>query len=615
MKFIKWCLILMLAVVIGISLYLKVFFDPNDFKPEIVDAVKKQTGRELVIGDDLSWSFFPTIGINLGGVSFSNPEGFTPKSMIEVNKAVAEVAIMPLLRKQIEIAQLSLDGAKIYLVTRKNGSSSLDGLTGGDNSVASPDKVTPSGSSRERQLVSLNVGGVSITNSQINVIDEAQGKTQVLTLTNLALGAFSLDQFAPLAFVLTAEMPDLQVSSKGEGQIKLSQDLNQFVIEKLAIETEIRSPNIPNNQLTTSVNLSCQFALDKKQLSLDIQNVNLVPSIGGNITGSGSLQLNYGLKVPQIRADLQFGDIDLDALMSQSESTQTSTSQSTAATHTAEPDLSALKAIELSLKLAVKSIKVAHVSTQNWLLELGLKNGLLDLNQLTANLYQGTLQAKALLDVRSNVASYQFDKQVIGVQVRPLLKDAANLEILAGTADFSIKGKGSSLKPEQLKKNLLANGRFNIINGALYGVNIPHRIRSARAKLMGDFSSDTKEERKTDFSSLTGSFSLEHGVITNPDLAMASPLLRLSGKGNANLLTEALDYRLIASLVDSFKGQGGRGKEALMAFDIPLAITGTFQKPEYALDTKALLNDQFKEETQKVKEKLKDSLLKRFGSF
>lgn len=66
MKFIKWLLALLVTLVVAVTLYLTVFFDPNDFKPEIVNAVKKQTGRELVIGDDLSWTFFPTVGINLG---------------------------------------------------------------------------------------------------------------------------------------------------------------------------------------------------------------------------------------------------------------------------------------------------------------------------------------------------------------------------------------------------------------------------------------------------------------------------------------------------------------------------------------------------------------------
>ena len=40
MKFIKWLLALMVTLILLVTVYLTVFFDPNDFKPEIVDAVK-----------------------------------------------------------------------------------------------------------------------------------------------------------------------------------------------------------------------------------------------------------------------------------------------------------------------------------------------------------------------------------------------------------------------------------------------------------------------------------------------------------------------------------------------------------------------------------------------
>lgn len=607
MKLIKWFLAILVTLVLVVTLYLTVFFDPNDFKPEIVNAVKKQTGRELVISDDLSWTFFPTIGINLGGISLSNPEGFTPKSMVEVNKAIAEVALMPLLSKEIEIAQVSLDGAKINLVTRKNGSSSLDGLTGDSDGKSSPSTETTS----KTQPASIEVGGVSITNTQINMIDEAKGLTQTFTLDSFTLGAFSLDKFAPIAYEFTASLAEMKVSSKGEGEVKLSRDFNQLVIDKFNIDTVIEGDSIPNKKVITTISLNTQIALDKKQLSADIVKLS-----AADMSASGQLALNYGAKVPQIDADFQVGDIDLDALMPTTETSEgTAKTAQTTTAKASEPDLSALKSLDMKLKLAVKSIKVANLSTQNWLLDLGIKGGVVDLKQLTADLYQGKLLVNAQVDARQGVASYQFDKQVTGVQVRPLLQDLAEVDLLAGTANINIKGKGKSLIPEQLKKNLLANGRFDITDGALYGVNIPQMIRSAQAKLKGDLSAETKEERKTDFSSLTGNFSVEDGIATNPDLAMSSPLLRLAGKGNANILTETLDYKLTTSLVNSLKGQGGSEKDALVGIDIPLAITGTFQKPEYALDTQALLNNQLKEETDKAKEKLKDSLLKKLGGF
>lgn len=608
MKFIKWLLALMVTLILLATVYLTVFFDPNDFKPEIVDAVKKQTGRELVITDDLSWTLFPVIGINLGGVSLSNPEGFTPKAMLEVKKAVAEVALMPLFSQKIEIAELSLDGATINLVTRKNGTNSFDGLSG-DNS---PKTASPAAaeSSSNAKLNDINIGGISITNTQINMIDEANKQTQVFTLSSFTLGEFSLDKFAPIAFEFSATMPDMTVSSEAKGELKLSRDFKQLVINGLKIDTVVEGESIPNKKLETSVSLATQIALDKQQLSVDIAKLT-----AASITAAGKVGVNYGTKIPQINADFQVGDIDLDTLLPKTETAAATEQAPAASTQAVEPDLSVLKQLDVKLKLTVKSIKVANLSTQNWLMDVGIKNGVLDLTKLSADLYQGQLLVSAQVDARQAVASYQFDKKVTGVQIRPLLKDAADVDLLAGTANFDVKGKGKSLIPEQLKKNLLAIGHFDINDGALYGVNIPQMIRSAQAKLKGDLSPETKAERKTDFSSLTGSFSLDNGVATNPDLALSSPLLRLDGKGTANLLTEALDYRLTASLVNSLKGQGGSDKDALAGVDIPLAITGTFQKPQYALDTKALLNNQLKEETDKAKEKLKDSLLKKLGGF
>ena len=606
MKFIKWLLALVVTLILLVTVYLTVFFDPNDFKPEIVDVVKKQTGRELVITDDLSWTFFPVIGINLGGVSLSNPEGFTPKAMLEVNKAVAEVELMPLFSQKIEIAELSLDGATINLVTRKNGTSSFDGLSDNSKKAATPAAETSSNA----KLNDINIGGVSITNTQINMIDEAKKQTQVFTLKSFTLGEFALDTFAPIAFEFSATMPDMTVSSEGKGELKLSRDFTQLVVNGLKIDTVVEGESIPNKKLETSISLATQIALDKQQLSVDIAQLT-----AASITAAGKVGVNYATKIPQINADFQVGDIDLDTLLPKTETAAATEQAPAASTPAVEPDLSALKQLDVKLKLTVKSIKVANLSTQNWLMDVGIKNGVLDLTKLNADLYQGKLLVSVQVDARQAVASYQFDKKVTGVQIRPLLKDAADVDLLAGTANFDVKGKGRSLIPEQLKKNLLANGHFDINDGALYGVNIPQMIRSAQAKLKGDLSPETKEERKTDFSSLTGSFSLDNGIATNPDLAMSSPLLRLAGKGTANILTEALDYRLTTSLVNSLKGQGGSDKDALAGIDIPLAITGTFQKPEYALDTQALLNNQLKEETDKAKEKLKDSLLKKLGGF
>ncbi|MGR5542938.1 AsmA family protein, partial [Vibrio campbellii] len=46
------------VVLIGAVVALVTLVNPNQFKPLIVEQVKKNTGYELVIDGDLSWEFF-----------------------------------------------------------------------------------------------------------------------------------------------------------------------------------------------------------------------------------------------------------------------------------------------------------------------------------------------------------------------------------------------------------------------------------------------------------------------------------------------------------------------------------------------------------------------------
>ncbi|MEZ9537996.1 AsmA family protein [Shewanella sp. 10N.286.51.B8] len=598
MKALKWLLAIVASVILLLVIYLTVFFDPNSFKPQIVDAVKKQTGRDFVISQDLSWSFFPTLGINLGGISLSNPENFSPSTLVEVNQAVASVALMPLLSQQVEIAQLSLDGLTMNIVTKKDGSTSFDGLGG----AASPETTTasePASSANTLELQSLQIGGVSITNTTINVIDEAAETKQIFSLNSLTLGEFSLGNAADFAYEFTAQMPDMMLASSGNGQLTISEDLTQVIMADLTINTDVTGEAIPNKSVSSQLITDINVALDAKKLDVAIKQLSAM-----DISATGDVSVNYGATIPKINLQLDVGDIDVDKLLppSETEAKAEDTEQVAASKPAVEPDLSALKTIDLTLGMSVKSIKVANLLTQNWVMKAKVKDGVADLTQFSANLYEGSIKATAQLDGRQKVASYRFDETLTGVQFRPLLKDAADIDLISGAANFKISGSGKSLIPDNLKKNLLAQGNFEIADGSLYGVNIPQMIRSAQDKLKGDLSAKNTEELKTDFTSLTGSFSLKNAVATNPDLAMASPLIRLSGNGSANIDNETVDYKLTTSVVGSLAGQGG--EDALAGVDIPLTITGSMKDPKFGIDTSALLDSKLKDETDKLKGKL-----------
>ncbi|QBF84613.1 AsmA family protein [Shewanella maritima] len=610
MKIIKWVVIALALLVTGFVVYITQIFNLNDFKPQIIEAVETETGRKLQINQDLSWSFFPSIGINLGGIALSNPQGFSDAQMVQVNQVVANVSLMPLLSKQIEVEELVLDGLVVNLVTTKDGRTSFDGLTKEEQAKSEASEPKADGKS-SFDPSSVYVGGISVTNTQINLIDEQSATKQAFTLTSFKLGEFELGKTADFSYVFEAVLPDMNAKSQGKGQLTVGKDIQSVSVSGFSIENTLTGANLPNNKVVGNVSAELNVNLASKALELVLSQIQ-VDAINGN----GDIKVNYGTKVPQIDVNLAFNEIDLNPYMparQDGESQQAPDDSNQASTPATEPDLSALKTLDVDFTFKAKSIKAQKLVTENWDMTTSIKNGVINLSNLSADMYEGSLLTKAKLDGRAKVSSYNFDMSVNGVQFRPLLTDAAEVDMLSGNANIKVTGSGKSLIPDNLKRNLNAKGNFEIADGSLYGVNIPQMIRSAKQKLSGDLSSAKPEEQKTDFTSLTGSFTLAKSVLNNPDLAMASPLLRLAGKGNANIDTQTIDYSLTTSVVGSLAGQGG--DDSLSGVDIPLSISGSFAEPKFALDTEALLNQKLKQETEKAKDKLKDKLFEKLGGF
>jgi len=591
MNWFKWLLAVVAGFIAVAAFYLLVVFDLNDFKAEITTKVEQQTGRELQIAGDIGWTIYPSLGLSLTDVKLSNPKGFAPEQMLEVSDLTAAVALMPLFNKDLQIQQLHLDGVTANLVTRKDGSSSMDGLTA-DKSTAP--KETGPATSQQLQLQDL-----SISNLQLNLLSEGS-PDQRLSLKSLKLSDFKANEWAPLDFELVVLSGQTQLDVKGSAQLQLSENNQLVQLKDFVVETDFTG--VPVKQLSLETEL--KLALDKKQLEWQWKKLQL-----DEIKGSGQLSVNYA-KQAVIKLDLQLDEVDTASYIGENSAEQAGT---TAQQSSAEPDLSALRQFDLDLKLAVKTLKAAGLHTENLQLALTNKAGLVQIQNASADLYQGKLVAKATLDARKTPVSYSFNKQLFGLALRPMLTDAADIDLLSGTAKLTIEGKGHSLLPEQIKKNLLATGSFEVTDGSLYGVNIAQMIRNAKATLKNETQAGDDSEQKTDFSSLTGSFNLTDAVLTNPDLKMAAPLLRLAGKGSANLLSEELDYQLSTALVNTSKGQGGKEKDDLAGVEIPLKISGTLQKPKYSLDTKALLEGQLKDKVETQKEKLKNKLLEKLG--
>ena len=132
MKALKYLLYAVAALVVLVIVAIAIIaatFDPNDYKPQIVQLVKDKTGRTLTIEGDIRLKLFPKIGAAVGKVSLSDPAGTA--EFAGLNQAQVYLALLPLLSRQVVVDQVRVDGLRANLVKHKDGSTNFDDLTGG----------------------------------------------------------------------------------------------------------------------------------------------------------------------------------------------------------------------------------------------------------------------------------------------------------------------------------------------------------------------------------------------------------------------------------------------------------------------------------------------------
>src|SRR5262245_43511781 len=108
---------LIVLLLIGVAL----FVNPNNYRGEIADLVKKQTGRELTLTGDLHLSVFPWIALGLGPAALSDAPGFGPKPFASIQEAKVSVKLLPLLRGKLEVGSVRLAGVEVRLITDARG--------------------------------------------------------------------------------------------------------------------------------------------------------------------------------------------------------------------------------------------------------------------------------------------------------------------------------------------------------------------------------------------------------------------------------------------------------------------------------------------------------------
>lgn len=379
-----------------------------------------------------------------------------------------------------------------------------------------------------------------------------------------------------------------------------SLDAQQFNLSDIKLALNATGDKLPGKSISSELAGSVQADLGRQ-------------SIQGKMAG-GLLQSQIKAKlavnnfsVPMIRYDLEVDQFDADPYMpkktaasaeqgkAQGPATEQGTGKSTAAPE--QPfDLSALKTLNLQGSLRIGSLKAANIKVAQLRVDVKAKNGMVDIAPISARLYQGSIDGRASVNALTN--GFAVNEKLTGVDIAPLLKDAANLDLAEGRGNIVLDLIAQGSTVSGLKKALNGKASVDLANGAIKGVNLEKLVQGVQ-NLGKETSVQTlgvDKNEKTPFSEFKASFKVHNGVAHNDDLAVKSTVLRVTGKGDIDIGRGNMDYNAKAIFAKTEQGKTAT---------LPVNISGTFDDLKYKVDYSALIADVAKQKLDEKKDELK----------
>ena len=731
LKYVLLGVVIILVMVAGVVSYFMATFNPNEYKPQIIQAVKDKQQRTLKLDGEIKLTIFPSIGAKVEKISLS--EFKSDKVFAAVESARISLALLPLLAKQVVVSEVGLSGVKVQVVKFKDGSTNLDDLTG--KSSTKEEAPAPK-DTKSQAAVKFDIAAVKIEHTDLSYRDESNGAQYELKNLNLKTGRIAngvpgkinldaviqstkpkLDLATQLQTTLTFDLDkklfqfdglDLQVKGsaltitnvlvKASGGASANLSTQEFKASGLlvkvdgtndkdnfALKLEMPAMSFTKDKVIAeklSINATQDGALgnliatltlndmqgdaklfkssglvldvDLKQAeqsfklkmstplagSLEAKQINLsalvialsaagdkLPGKAVNSEMKGSVQVDAeresvlldlaggllqsnvkaklavkGFTEPAIRFDLDVDQFDADLYLPKKTATVATKSEPVPE----QPfDLSALQKLNIEGSVRIGSLKVANVKTTKLRIDVKAHKGLVSVNPLSANLYQGSMSGSAEVNAAEAQPTFTAKQTISAVQLGLLVKDAAELDMVEGKANLNVNISTRGNLVSVLKKSLNGSVALNMTDGAIKGVNLSKLLHGAQNLGQGVQTLKPIAGDKTEFSELKANIKITNGVAHNDDLLVKSPSLRVTGKGDVDIGNSTIDYASKTTLAESVDGKN-------TSVTVPVQLIGTFADLKFKVDYGAVVADVVKQKVdakiESKKEELKQQL-------
>ncbi|MBI3171702.1 MAG: AsmA family protein, partial [Hydrocarboniphaga effusa] len=234
-------------------------------------------------------------------------------------------------------------------------------------------------------------------------------------------------------------------------------------------------------------------------------------------------------------------------------------------------------------RMTLNGLKLADVR-----LKLSGSGKAVKTQDLSAKLYGGTVNLSNRY-AGDGAPTFALKTDLASLNAAPFLQDFLGRDYVSGLGNVQLDLTSRGTTVGELRKALNGTAAVKVENGAVKGFNLGQILRQGQAMLSGQAVASESAPQETDFAALTASATIANGVLQTNDLAAASPAFRLAGSGQIDLANETIRFTAKPTVVETTKGQGGKGLDQLKGLTVPIEISGDLFSPKYRLDLEDVL--------------------------
>ncbi len=616
----KWLLRILFIVVAVFGLVIgALLLMPGDKLAEILaEQVRAETGRELTLSGDVNLSFWPVLGMETGPVTFGNAPWAGPEPMLSADSIAVGVDAAALIAGDLRIKRVFADNPVLRLELSEGRGNwelrvpvSAPSTAGGGNAPAPTDSKP------------VTLDRLELTDARLIYIEDGATK---LDFADVVLSASWPDVTAPM--VMEARMP----VPGGEVQVDLKiPDLPAFSSGTATpLDLALKAPggeigfdgrvNLAGEmdgktQVVTTNTEEMLAAFGQAGVSVPL-GLGRVASVSGHMTytkdGRVSLR-DMSAKLdnnqfageadivisdpPQITARLNTGDLDLSSFNGGEASASAGGSgvpESAGGGWSTTPiDASPLSLANGKIRLTANSIAVPGLKFGQSDLTLNLDRARAVLEMHPASLFSGQLNGQVVANNRNGL-SVGGNLKASGIDIQQALSALGGIERLSGTGSGALEFLGVGQTEDQIMRSLSGKGNIDVGKGVISGFDLD--------RLMGR---GTGSGGTTVFNSMTASFTIDQGVLTNNDLLMLLNNFRADGTGTVNIGSQSIDYLFTPVALRANSGQG---------ISVPVRIVGPWSDPSIKPDLTKVIEAAAEGKIKDLETDAKQKVLDKVGS-